>query len=186
MRKETAVWHREKKSSIYPLGGDRFLIEATLRDEIHDVIVEVEVIHPSLEIVAARSEIRNGPFTNVCNMTQANMQGLVGMKVGRGFTVAARAAVGGTGGCHRISELVVEIAQAAYQLHFVRFFDKVPREVREKADVPIDRWRAVNQAIPGMRNTCFSYSDEREATIEEKATPLQLLEQEMPVRVLGD
>jgi len=186
MREIRAIYHRAKQTNIYPLGDDRFLIEALLRDDVHDVIVEVEIVHPSLEIVAARSEIRNGPFTNVCNMTHVNMKGLVGMKVGRGFTVAARAAVGGTGGCHRISELVVEIAQAAYQLHFVRFFDAVPKEVREKADVPIDRWRAVNQAIPGMRNTCFSYNDEREATIEAKAEPLRLLGQEMPVRNLAD
>jgi hypothetical protein len=107
------------------------------------------------------------------------------MRVGRGFTVEARTAVGGSGGCHRVSELVVEIAQAAYQLLFVRFFQSVPKEVRERADVPIDRWRAVNQAIPGMRNTCFSYSDERETAIEEEATALRLLEQDMPVRNLG-
>ncbi len=181
-----AIYHRTKQTNIYPLAEDRFLVEALLRDEVHDVVVEVEIVHPSLEIVAARSEIRNGPFTNVCNMTHVNMQALVGMRVGRGFTVAARAAVGGTGGCHRISELVVEIAQAAYQLHFVRFFDSVPKEVRERADVPIDRWRAVNQAIPGMRNTCFSYNDAREATIEEKAGPLRLLDQEMPVKTIGD
>ena len=181
-----AIYHRSKQTNIYPLDEGRYLIEALLRDEVHDVIVEVEIVHPSLEIVAARSEIRNGPFTNVCNMTHVNMQDLVGMKVGRGFTVAARAAVGGTGGCHRISELVVEIAQAAYQLHFVRFFQNVPKEVREKADVPIDRWRAVNRAVPGMRNTCFTYSDVREATIEEKAAPLVLLPQDMPVRTMGE
>ena len=186
MREIRAIYHRAKQTNIYPLADDRFLIEALLRDEVHDVIVEVEIVHPSLEIVAARSEIRNGPFTNVCNMTHANMQGLVGMKVGRGFTVAARAVVGGGTGCHRVSELVVEIAQAAYQLHFVRYFQDVPKEIREKADVPIDRWRAVNQAIPGMRNTCFSYNDAREATIEEKAAPLKLLSQDMPVRTLGD
>lgn len=184
MAEVRAIYHRAKQTNIYPLAEDRFLIEALLRDEVHDIIVEVEVQHPSLEIVAARSEIRNGPFTSVCNMTQPNMQGLVGMTVGRGFTLAARKVVGGGSGCHRISELVVEIAQAAYQLHFVRFFAEVPKEERAKADVPVERWRAVNQAIPGMRNTCFSYSDEREATIEEKATPLRLLDQDMPVRDL--
>jgi hypothetical protein len=177
-----AIYHRTKQTNIYPLEEGRFLIEALLRDEVHDVVVEVEVLHPSLEIAAARSEIRSGPFTNVCNMTHANMDGLVGMTVGRGFTLAARKAVGGVGGCHRISELVVEIAQAAYQLHFVRFFQDVPKEVREQADVPIERWRAVNAAIPGMRNTCFSYNDEHEGLIEEKAQPLRLLDQEMPVR----
>jgi hypothetical protein len=181
-----ALWHREKRSSIYPLGGDRFLIEAVLRDEIHDVVVEVEVMHPTLEIVAARSEIRNGPFTNVCNMTHVNMDKLVGMRVGRGFTVAARQAVGGSCGCHRVSELVVEVAQAAYQLHFVRFFEGMPTEVREKEDVPIQRWRAVNTAVPGMRNTCWSYNDEREAVIEEKAAPLRYLPQTLPTRRIDD
>jgi len=186
MPKLQAIYHRAKQTNIYPLAEDRFLIEALLRDEVHDVRVEVEILHPTLEILAARSEIRNGPFTNVCNMTHANMDGLVGMKVGRGFTVAARGVVGGKCGCHRVSELVVEIAQAAYQLHFVRYFRDIPKELREQSDVPIDRWRVVNQAIPGMRNTCFSYSDEREATIEEKAAPLRLLDQEMPVREFPD
>lgn len=181
-----AIYHRTKQSNIYPLGNDRFLIEALLRDEVHDVVVEVEVLHPSLEIVAARSEIRNGPFTSVCNMTHANMDKLVGLKVGRGFTVAARAAVGGSTGCHRVSELVVEIAQAAYQLHFVQFFQDQPKEMREQGDVPIMRWRAVNGMIPGMRNTCFSYNDEHEKLIEEKNPKLRLLEQVMPVRRIGD
>lgn len=180
-----AIWHRSKESAIYPLGGDRYLIEATLRDEVHDVVVEVEILHPSLEIVAARSEIRNGPFTNVCNLTHANMERLVGMKVGRGFTLEARKAVGGTGGCHRVSELVVEVAQAAYQLHFVRFFHEVPAEIRERADVPVQRWRAVQAAIPGMRNTCFSYSDEREPLIEQ-ASPLRFRAQDMPIRQTKD
>lgn len=181
-----AIYHRQKQTNIYPLADDRYLIEALLRDEVHDVVVEVEVLHPTLEIVAARSQIRNGPFTNVCNMTHTNMDGLVGMTVGRGFTLAARKAVGGVNGCHRVSELVVEIAQAAYQLHFVRYFQDIPKELREKTDVPIDRWRVVNSIIPGMRNTCFSYNDEHEGLIEQKAEPLRLLDQELPVRRTDD
>jgi hypothetical protein len=186
MAEVRAIFHRTKQSSIYPLGGDRYLIEAKLADEVHDVIVEVEVVFPSLEVVAARSEIRNGPFTNVCNMTHVNMQKLVGMNVGRGFTTSARAAIGGGSGCHRISELIVEIAQAAYQLNFVLFFENMPKEMREREDVPIDRWRAVNQTIPGMRNTCWSYSDERESLIESKAERITLFEQQMPTRRIGD
>src|SRR6185369_102866 len=173
MPEVTAVYHRTKEVNIYPLGGDRFLIEAFLQDEIHDVHAEVEIVHPTLEIVAARSEVRNGPVTNVCNLTHPNMEKLVGMRVARGFTQAARAAVGGGSGCHRVSELVVEIAQAAYQLHFVRFFSAVPREVREGEDDPVARHQAVLHAIPGMRNTCFSYNEANGAVIAEKATPLR-------------
>jgi hypothetical protein len=184
MTRVGAIFHRQKTSSIYPLGGDRFLIEAVLQDEVHDVHVEVEVLHPALEIVAARSEIRNGPFTNVCNMTHPNMERLVGMRIGRGFTTEARKAVGGVGGCHRISELVVEIAQAGYQLHFVRYFRGLPPEVRNAPDVPIQRWRNVNRTIPGMRNTCFTYSDVREDDIEAMAEPIRMREQELPAREL--
>jgi hypothetical protein len=181
MPKLTAIYHRTKETNIYPLGGDRFLIEAFLQDEVHDVHAEVEIIHPTLEIVAARSEVKNGPCTKVCNMTRTNIEALVGMKVGRGFTVEARKRVGGQSGCHRVSELVVEIAQAAYQLHFVRFFSSVPKEERAKRDDPPARHRAVLDAIPGMRDTCFTYSTVNQDLIAE-TDPLVLRDQTMPER----
>ncbi len=177
-----AIYHRTKQVAIYPMDGDRFLIEASLHDEVHDVHAEVEVLHPSLEIVAARSQVRNGPFTNICDMTHPNMQQLVGMRVGRGFTLEARKRVGGRGGCHRVSELVVEIAQAAYQLHFVRYFSSLPPEVREREDVPAARHAAVIANVPGMRNTCFSYDEDHANLIAEHAEPLRLRRQPLPSR----
>jgi hypothetical protein len=186
MTEVTAIYHRTKDTNIYPLGGDRYLIEAFLRDEVHDVHAEVEILHPSLEIVAARSEVRNGPFTNVCAMTHPNIEGLVGMKVGRGFTVEARKKVGGHTGCHRVSELVVEIAQAAYQLHFVVFFSKIPKQQREREDDPAKRHAAVLATIPGMANTCFSYDENRGEMIGRIADPLKLRPQELPVREIEE
>lgn len=179
-----ALYHRTKEVNIYPIEGDRFLIEAFLQDEVHDVHAEVEILHPSLEIVAARSEVRNGPFTNVCNMTHVNMERLVGLRVQRGFTGEARKIVGGSAGCHRVSELLVEIAQAAYQLHFVRLFQATPAEQRNREDVPAVRHKFVLNNVPGMRNTCFSYNEEHGDLIAQKATPLRLREQEMPVRAI--
>jgi hypothetical protein len=179
-----SIYHRTKQVDIYPLGGDRFLIAACLQDEIHDVHAEVEIIHPSLEIVEARSEIRNGPFTKICNMTHPNIEKLVGMRVEAGFTGLARKRVGGRPGCHRVSELVVEIAQAAYQLHFVRHFSSRPKEVREREDNPAERHKSVLASIPGMRNTCFSYDERRTSLIAEKAEKLEMREQEMPTRRL--
>ena len=182
MRKVPALYHRTKNVGVYPLGGDRYLVAAELQDEVHDVVVEVEVVFPALEIVAARSEIRNGPFTGVCNLTHANMQRLIGMTIGRGFTVEARKRIGGTQGCHRVSELVVEIAQAAYQLRFVLFFQDVPVEQRERDDVPLARWRAVTESIPGMRNTCFAYNDGAEDLIREHAAPIRFRDHKGPDR----
>jgi len=177
-----AIYHRTKEVNIYPIEGDRFLIEAFLQDEVHDVHAEIEILHPSLEIVAARSEVRNGPFTNVCNMTHPNVERLVGMRVERGFTGEARKIVGGPAGCHRVSELLVEIAQAAYQLHFVRLFQNTAAEQRAREDVPALRHAFVLDNVPGMRNTCFSYSESNRAIVAERATPLRLRAQQMPVR----
>jgi hypothetical protein len=185
MPKVTAIYHRTKESNIDPLGGDRYLIEAFLQDEVHDVHAEVEIVYPSLEIVAARSRVLNGPFTNVCDMTRPNMEKLVGLRVGRGFTREARSRIGGRGGCHRVSELAVEIAQAAYQLHFVIFFSSVPKEVRERKDDPPARHKAVLESVPGMQGTCFSYDVEHADLIAEHATPIRLREQTMPVRELN-
>ena len=181
-----AIYHRTKQVSIYPIEGDRFLIEAFLQDEVHDVHAEVEILHPSLEILAARSEVRNGPFTSVCNMTHPNIERLVGMRVERGFTGKARKVVGGPGGCHRVSELLVEIAQAAYQLHFLRLLHSVPPEMRQQEDVPARRQRFVLENVPGMLDTCFSYRECSQPLIEEKAEPLRLREQQMPVRRIDD
>lgn len=88
MERISAIYHRTKETNIYPLdglGGDRFLIEAFLQDEVHDVHAEVEIVRPALEITAARAEVRGGPFTEVCNMTHSRIESLVGMKVERGF-----------------------------------------------------------------------------------------------------
>lgn len=177
-----AIYHRTKEVNIYPIADDRFLIEAFLQDEVHDVHAEVEISHPSLEIVAARSEVRSGPFTRVCNMTHPNVERLVGMRVERGFTGEARRIVGGPSGCHRVSELLVEIAQAAYQLHFVRLFQNTPPAERTREDNPSRRHAYVLDNVPGMRNTCFSYSESNRELIAEKAEPLRLRSQEMPVR----
>jgi len=182
MSRTKALYHRTKETNIYPLGGDRFLIEAFLRDEVHDVHAEIEILHPSLEIVEARSEVRNGPFTKVCNSSHGNIEALVGMKVQRGFTVEARQIVGGVSGCHRVSELVVEIAQAAYQLHFVRYFASIPAEVRSREDVPLERFDGVVSSIPGMSGTCLTYSDKGRQLVAEKAEPLILRRQDMPER----
>jgi hypothetical protein len=183
-REVRSIYHRTKQVDIFPKGGDCFLISAFLQDEIHDVHAEVEIVHPSLEIVAARSEIRNGPFTNICNMTHPNIENLVGMRVEAGFTGLARKRVGGRGGCHRVSELVVEIAQAAYQLHFVRHFSAMPMAMRESEDNPGERHKSVLASIPGMRNTCFSYDEDRTELIASNAKKLKMREQEMPTRLL--
>ena len=186
MPEVAAIYHRTKEVNIYPIAGDRFLVEAFLQDEVHDVHAEVEILHPSLEILAARSEVRSGPFTQVCNLTHPNMSRLVGMRVERGFTGAARGIVGGPAGCHRVSELLVEIAQAAYQLHFVRLFHNTPPEQRSREDNPLQRHAFVLDNVPGMRNTCFSYSEANRSLVAEKAEPLQLRPQEMPVRRIED
>ncbi len=165
------IYRCEKTVCIVPIEGDRFRIKATLRDVVHEVTAEVELLHPSLEITDAVAEIRRGPFTEVCRITTDRMKGLIGLTIAPGFKRKAREAVGGSEGCHRLLDLVAEIATAAYQLHFVRFFAANP-ELTGQEDVPVERRQAALQAIPGLHNTCFVYKDGSETLVRDKATPL--------------
>ena len=45
----TAIYHRTKQVNTYAIDGDRFLIEAFLQDEIHDVHAEIEILHHPLK-----------------------------------------------------------------------------------------------------------------------------------------
>jgi len=167
-----SIYECSKQVSVLPAGGDRFFIRASLRDVVHEVYASVEVLHPSLEIVDASAEIKRGPFTEVCALTTGLMKRLIGLSIAPGFRKKAREAVGGCEGCHRLLDLVSEIATAAYQLHFVRFFAANP-ELTGTEDVPVERRRAALGAIPGLRNTCFVYQDGNEELVREKATPLK-------------
>ena len=115
-----------KNVAIIPVDGERFVIRASLQDPVHDVYAEVEIRHPSLEILDASAEIRRAPFTEVCNLTTERMKKLVGLRVGPGFNQKSRDAISGSEGCHRLGDLMAEIATAAYQLHFIQFFGSKP------------------------------------------------------------
>src|SRR6185437_191320 len=90
MREVTAVYLRTKEVRVFPLASDRFLIEAFLADQVHDVRAEMEILYPTLEIAAARSRLSNGPFTEVCDSVSATMEKFVGLRIGRGFNQKAR------------------------------------------------------------------------------------------------
>ena len=59
---------------------------------------------------------------------------------------------------------------------------KIVVHLREGEDVPTARHAAVLQAVPGMRNTCFSYNDAHRQLIVERGTPLKRRSQTMPRR----
>ena len=166
------IYSCTKNVAIVPIEGDRFAIKASLQDPVHEVYAEVEIRHPSLEILDASAEIRRAPFTEVCNMTSANMKKLIGLRVGPGFNQKSRDAIAGSDGCHRLGDLMAEIATAAYQLHFIQFFGSNPNVLGHE-DVPVQRRRAALENIPGLRNTCFVYKDGNEELVREKAAPIR-------------
>ena len=160
-----------KNVAIIPVDGERFVIKASLQDPVHEVYAEVEIRHPSLEILDASAEIRRAPFTEVCNLTTGRMKKLVGLCVGPGFNQKSRDAISGSDGCHRLGDLMAEIATAAYQLHFVQFFGSKPSSPGVE-DVPIARRQAALENIPGLRNTCFVYKDGNEELVRDMASPI--------------
>ena len=112
-----------KQVNIYPLEGDRFLIEATParrgprrarrgRDRPSDARDRRRPLGGTERSLHCR--LQPDPAATCRSSSACGSPAASPRRPAR--------SVGGVGGCHRVSELVVEVGQAAYQLHFVRFF----------------------------------------------------------------
>ncbi len=76
----------------------------TLPEHVHDMSLEVTVRRPELVIVAARAEMRHFPHAE-CPEIETAFKGLVGLRVGRGYTREVQARFGRQLGCTHLELL---------------------------------------------------------------------------------
>lgn len=81
---------------------------------VHHMIVDLEVVVPSLEIVAAKAVLETHPHAN-CPRIQDHYGNLVGLSIARGFTHRVRELFGGPRGCTHTTALLQAMAPVAVQ-----------------------------------------------------------------------
>ena len=112
---EIPTHSRRIEFDSYQRGAD-LLVLGRLRDDrpwadggaqpqhVHDMVLEVTVRRPELVIVAARAEMRRFPHAE-CPQIETAFDGLVGLKVGRGYTREVQARFGRQLGCTHLELL---------------------------------------------------------------------------------
>lgn len=106
--------------------GEALLVVGRLRDDrpwaagssqpehVHDLLLEVTVRRPELVVVAARAEMRRFPHAE-CPEIEAAFRGLVGLRVGRGYTREVQERFGRQLGCTHLEVLARLIGPVVVQ-----------------------------------------------------------------------
>ena len=105
--------------------NDKGLLKAG--EPVHDMRICV-TLDDDLKIHAIRSTSPSTPFPECLHATGDPMQKLVGMTMGPGWRKKIEGAIGGTGGCTHMRELIFNAATAAFQT--------IPGYKARKARVP--------------------------------------------------
>jgi len=98
---------RNKYATTVDLEDGSLLIRATLEDSFFAATVEMEVKVPDLEIASIKGEISRA-FNKECQEAIPLLQRVVGLLIGSGVNRAISDLVGGSEGCPRLADLVLE------------------------------------------------------------------------------
>ena len=82
-------------------------------EPIHQLSIRL-TIDDQMQIQAVATAMDSIPHAE-CSQVQADMQSLVGCRLGRGWRKAIEARIGGTAGCTHLREMLFNMATAAFQ-----------------------------------------------------------------------
>ena len=125
-----------------------------LRDEpvppgspIHNMIMTM-VVDEFLEVKDIKAEMKATPF-GVCLGAQNTLSGVIGLKIGPGWTKKTKELLGGSASCTHLMELLGPMATTAFQGIAPQRMQAVDRPENEHMRV-------------GKVNSCFAYAEHRE------------------------
>ena len=118
-------------------------------EPLHQMGLRVTV-DADMVIRAVESTLDHGPWPECPNIGGA-YRALIGLRIGKGFSFAARKRFAGPAGCAHMSELLIPIATVAIQTHWAREF-VAPTEGGSLPTMPSDTdERSV------MLDSCYGY-----------------------------
>ncbi len=167
---EPLLHQREYTVRSYRMASDRLRIRGMVHDQkpagtyikddpdpmsVHQMVVDLIVAFPSLEIVEAEVVMEVTPHTT-CTRIEDTYQQLIGVSIARGFTHLVRELFGGPRGCTHVGALLQAMAPVAIQsLWSMRSFDT---PVNLRSVTPAERMEMMKVNF----NTCHVWDTEGE------------------------
>ncbi|MBB83485.1 MAG: hypothetical protein CL931_06705 [Deltaproteobacteria bacterium] len=164
---------RDYETKVYRVSDDELLVRGVVSDrkppglyvvddpdelEVHQMIVELRVAYPSLEITKASVVFESHPHAN-CPMIAADYEKLVGLSIARGFLRKTKDLFGGASGCTHTNALIQAMAPAIVQSTWsIRIKEQMESGIRRSE---LSREERESRARMN-RNTCHLWSESGE------------------------
>lgn len=151
------------------LDDKSFEITGSLNDNVHSVKARLVLSYPDFVITEATGGIERMPYPGYCQGAYAVLPKLVGVKIGRGFRKKAAEILGGAESCNHLHTLVNDMGTSAFQMnYYANMRDaKMLEEIRWMMDDHGKRRLTVLGWMPGLRNTCYLFSEAADRLFEE-------------------
>jgi hypothetical protein len=146
-----------------------FEILGTLDDNVHSLSARFLISFPDFVIREATGDITRMPYPGFCQGSLAALAKFAGEKIGRGFRKRAGEIVGGAESCNHLHTLITNMAACAFQMNYVAIKRSPEGEaaIRGVIDDHAQRREMVLGWMPGLRNTCFVFSEASDSLFEE-------------------
>ena len=148
------VYTRSKYANIMDMDNGSLLVRATLEDTFFSCEVEMEVKIPDLEIASIKGEIRRA-FNDECQDAIPLLQEAVGLVIGSGLNKAINDLVGGSEGCPKLADLILEcIDQVVLRFTLPSVRKSQSKDEQER----IEGLRVMVRQSPRLIGSCIAFA----------------------------
>ena len=150
----TLSYTRNKYASTTDLEDGSLLVRAIMQDTFFSGTVELKVSVPELNVTSIDGRIERA-FDNGCQEAVPLLQKIVGLNIGTGIIKAVNGLVGGSGGCPKLADLVLECVDEVV----LRFTLPSVRERQKKSEQ--ERLEATKEMVrqnPRLIGSCIAFA----------------------------
>lgn len=148
-------YSRTKHASTIDLDNSTLLVQATVEDTFFAARVEMEIKLPDLEIASIKGEVKRA-FNDECREAVPLLQKAVGLRIGTGFIKAVNGLIGGSTGCPRMADLVLECCDEV----ILRFTAGPLREILAKSgEAQTEAYLDFVRQNPRLVGSCIAFAE---------------------------
>ncbi|OAT81309.1 DUF2889 domain-containing protein [Desulfotomaculum copahuensis] len=145
---------RNKHAGVIELPDGNILARTVVEEDFFAARVEITVSVPGLEIVSISASI-DRCFSEACHRTVAPLADVTGLRIGPGIIKLVNQTTGGTNGCPRLADLILECCEQV----ILRFtLDPLKQILDKQGREMIDAYKVFLSRNPRLLNSCIAFA----------------------------
>ena len=147
---------RNKHTTVQDINGEEVLVRSIVEDTYFAAEVEMVVRKAGLKIVSIDGKIKRS-FNEECEGAVSLLQKAVGLHIGSGIIKTVVDLIGGSNGCPRLADLILECCDEV----ILRFtVDQLGMVLSRVDRVPDAANKTFLKANPRLKNSCIIFAED--------------------------